>query len=85
MYRDANPSLKSAKTSFYWGKLDRDGNNSVDPEDICYDSSGDGILDGTSQAQLINLDSLANFRHWIKTVLSVLSMRGTICLIALHP
>jgi uncharacterized protein (DUF362 family) len=58
MYRDRNPSLKSAKSSFYWGKFELTGDNSVDPWDICYDGDGDGILDGTSRARLVNLDSM---------------------------
>ena len=58
MYFDPNPSLKFAKTSFYWAKLERTGDNAVDEEDICYDFNADGILDGGSQAELINLDSI---------------------------
>jgi len=58
MYADPNPSLKVAKTSFYWAKLERTGDNSVDEKDFCYDFDADGILDGGSQAELINLDSI---------------------------
>jgi len=58
MYIDPNPSLKYAKTSFYWAKLERTGDNAVDDEDICYDFNADGILDGSSQAELINLDAI---------------------------
>jgi len=58
MYTDPNPSLKYAKTSFFWAKLERTGDNAVDEEDFCYDFDADGILDGSSQAELINLDAI---------------------------
>jgi len=60
MYADQNPSLKTAKTSFYWAKLERTGDNAVDEEDICYDFNADGILDGSSEAELVNLDSIGS-------------------------
>lgn len=58
MYADPNPSLKSIKTSFYWAKLERTGDNAVDEQDFCYDYDADGILDGGSQAELVNLDAI---------------------------
>ena len=58
MYADPNPSLKLAKSSFYWAKLERTGDNAVDEEDFCYDFNADGILDGGSGAELVNLDSI---------------------------
>jgi len=58
MYADPNPSWKCAKTSFYWAKLERTGDNAVDEADICYDFDADGFLDGGSGAQLVNLDSI---------------------------
>ncbi len=58
MYQDANPSLKLSKTSFYWAKLERTGDNAVDEADFCYDFDADGILDGGSEAQLVNLDAI---------------------------
>lgn len=57
-YNDSNPSLKCMKSSFYWGRLERTGDNVIDKEDFCYDYDGDGILDGTSKAKLVNLDSI---------------------------
>jgi uncharacterized protein (DUF362 family) len=57
-YTDPNPSLKSAKSSFYWGRLERTGDNVVNKKDFCYDYNADGILDGTSMAKLVNLDSI---------------------------
>jgi len=58
MYSDKNPSLKSEKSSFYWAKLERTGDNAVDEQDFCYDFDADGILDGGSQAELVNLDGI---------------------------
>jgi len=58
MYVDPNPSLKHEKSSFYWAKLGRTGDNAVNEGDICYDFDADGILDGGSQAELINLDGI---------------------------
>lgn len=58
MYADPNPSLKVIKTSFYWAKLERTGDNAVNEEDFCYDFDADGILDGGSEAELVNLDAI---------------------------
>jgi len=58
MYEDPDPSLKRIKTSFYWAKLERTGDNAVDEADFCYDFNADGILDGGSEAELVNLDSI---------------------------
>jgi len=64
MYADPNPSLKQIRTSFYWARLERTGDNAIDKEDFCYDYEASGILDGGSHAQLVNLDSLgANDRQ----------------------
>ncbi|VVB69633.1 Uncharacterised protein [uncultured archaeon] len=52
-YTDKNPSLKNNTHSFYYGRLERKGNDSV-----YYDHDADGILDGGSGAQLVNLDSV---------------------------
>lgn len=57
-YKDKNPSLKESSTSFYWARLEKNGDNAVDDGDICYDADADGILDGGSFAQLVNLDSI---------------------------
>ncbi|TCL62265.1 hypothetical protein EDC14_10268 [Hydrogenispora ethanolica] len=57
-YTDPNPFLKSASSSFYWARLERNGDNAVDSADVCYDSDGDGILDGTSRARIVNADSI---------------------------
>jgi len=68
-YHYKNPSLKEKETSFYWAKLGRSSNNAINPNvDICYDANADGILDGFSNAELINLDSLGENERFCKTV-----------------
>ena len=68
-YYHRNPSLKEEPTSFYWAKLGRSGNNAINPcVDICYDANADGILDGSSNAQLVNLDSLGEKERFCRTV-----------------
>jgi len=68
-YRHKHPSLKEYDTSFYWAKLGRSGNNAIDPcIDVCYDANADGILDGSSRATLINLDSLGESERFCRTV-----------------
>ncbi|MCL2362980.1 MAG: DUF362 domain-containing protein [Defluviitaleaceae bacterium] len=68
-YLHKNPSQKEEETSFYWAKLGRSGCNSINPEvDVCYDSNADGILDGKSNAQLVNLDSLGEKERFCCTV-----------------
>lgn len=72
-YKDKNPSLKEASTSFYWARLEKNGDNAVDDGDICYDADADGILDGGSEAKLVNLDSLGEeerFTTIVKTASS---------------
>ncbi len=51
-YAEKNPSSKFNKTSFYSARLERSNDNN-----IYYDKDCDGYLDGTSKAQLVNLDS----------------------------
>ena len=68
-YFDSNPSLKRKPVSFYWAKLGRSGNDSIDPcVDVCYDGNADGILDGTSEAELVNLDSIGESGRFLTTV-----------------
>lgn len=55
-YPEANPSSKYNSKSFYWARLERTGDNSVDEGDVCYDANADGYLDGTSMAKLVNLE-----------------------------
>lgn len=56
--KDKNPSAKDWPKSFYWARIEKNGDNAVDDGDICYDDDADGILDGDSHAQLVNLDSI---------------------------
>ena len=51
-YSEKNPSSKSEKTSFYSARLERKNNT------VYYDSDADGFLDGSSKAELVNLDSI---------------------------
>ena len=55
---DPNPSGLDNPVGFHGARLNRIPDNLVHPEDITYDYNGNGILDGTSGARLINLDSL---------------------------
>jgi hypothetical protein len=67
-YRDRNPSLVGATSSFYYGRLERTGDDSVDEGDFCYDYNADGVLDGTSKAELVNLDSLGDDERFCTVV-----------------
>ena len=68
-YYHKNPSLKEEETSFYWAKLGRSGNNAINPSiDICYDNDANGFLDGSSNAKLINLDSLGENERFCQTI-----------------
>jgi len=55
---EMNPSDKNNPQSFYYARLQRSPEKSVDANDICYDYDADGILDGGSGAELVNLDSV---------------------------
>ncbi|HBF38703.1 MAG TPA: hypothetical protein DDW50_15470 [Firmicutes bacterium] len=79
-YANSNPSLKSEKSSFYWGRLERNDDNALDNNNICYDGDADGFLDGTSQAQLVNLDALDAGRRQSCQVQPVSSQPLTACL-----
>ena len=68
-YHHRNPSLKEKETSFFWAKLGRSGNNAVNPcVDVCYDANADTVLDGYSNAQLVNLDSLSENERFCRSV-----------------
>jgi uncharacterized protein (DUF362 family) len=55
---EKNPSDKNNPQSFHYARLQRSGGDQVDKDDVCYDYDADGILDGGSGAQLVNLDSV---------------------------
>lgn len=61
-YSDKNPSSKSDKTSFYYARLERKNNT------VYYDSDADGLLDGSSKAELVNLDSINEKDRYCTTV-----------------
>ena len=70
-----NPSLKNPpyieKNSFYLARLERHGedkDDKVDPKDFCLDYNADGILDGSSGAILVNLDSIGLDRRFLTVV-----------------
>jgi uncharacterized protein (DUF362 family) len=53
-----DPSDIHNKYGFHWARYNKVRDNTVSPEDICYDYNCDGYLDGTSRAKLVNLDAL---------------------------
>ncbi|HQE87786.1 MAG TPA: DUF362 domain-containing protein [Methanothrix sp.] len=55
---EKNPSDKNNPQSFYYARLQRSAGWSVEANDICYDYDADGVLDGGSEAELVNLDSV---------------------------
>jgi uncharacterized protein (DUF362 family) len=68
-YPDTNPSVDTPLLlGFYWAWLERTGNDSKDPGDVCYDYDADGILDGGSNAQLVNLDAIDESGRFVTTV-----------------
>lgn len=67
-YRHPNPSSLGDGSSFFWSRLERTGDNNVDPEDVCYDYDADGILDGGSEARLVNLDAFEKPDRFLKTI-----------------
>lgn len=60
---ESNPSSPENPQSFHHARLHRPGK-----EDICYDSDSDGILDGTSAAQLVNLDSVQQADRFLTVI-----------------
>ncbi len=57
-----DPSDRDHPQSFYHARLHRAGG------DVPYDSDGDGILDGGSGAQLVNLDSVGKSERFLTVV-----------------
>jgi formylglycine-generating enzyme required for sulfatase activity/uncharacterized protein (DUF362 family) len=55
--RTSNPSPIGG-SGFNLSRHDRTVNNEKDAEDVCIDLDGDGILDGGSGAELVNLDAI---------------------------
>ncbi|HOT07706.1 MAG TPA: DUF362 domain-containing protein [Methanotrichaceae archaeon] len=65
---DKNPSAKDNSHSFYYARLKRTGNATADRGDVCYDHDGNGILDGSSFAQIVNLDSVERSERFLTVV-----------------
>lgn len=55
---DPNPSGFDNAVGFHYARLNRVPDNAVHEEDVTYDYNGDGILDGTSGARLVNVDAI---------------------------
>lgn len=55
---DPNPSGLNNPVGFHGARYNRIPDNIIHPEDCTYDYNGDGILDGTSGARLVNLDAI---------------------------
>ena len=65
---DKNPSAENNSHSFHYARLERTGNGVVDQGDVCYDYDCDGILDGSSGAQIVNLDSVGMSERFLTVV-----------------
>jgi uncharacterized protein (DUF362 family) len=62
---------------FYWARLERTGDNSISAGDVCYDGNHDGLLDGGSDAVLVNLDALNFLEDRFETVVNEPSLGQT--------
>lgn len=71
-----DPSEKKNDHSFYFARLEKTGNGIPDAGDYGYDMDADGILDGTSKAELVNLDSI-NEKGRFKTKVALDSLGET--------
>jgi uncharacterized protein (DUF362 family) len=65
---EKNPSDKNNPQSFSHARLQRSEGKAVDANDICYDFNADGILDGGSGAELINLDSVPMSERFLTVI-----------------
>jgi uncharacterized protein (DUF362 family) len=65
---EKNPSDKNNPQSFYYARLQRSPGKLVDKNDICYDYDADGVLDGGSGAELVNLDSVPNSERFLTVI-----------------
>ncbi len=70
-HEDPHPDIKKGWNSFFLARIERHGYDPydrVDPKDFCYDFNDDCILDGTSGAKLVNLDSIGMDRRFLTVV-----------------
>jgi len=65
---EKDPSDKNNPQSFYYARLQRSEGKSVSEKDICYDYDADGVLDGGSGAQLVNLDSVPMSERFLTVI-----------------
>jgi len=65
---EKDPSDKNHPQSFYYARLQRSAGNAVDENDICYDYNADGVLDGGSGAELVNLDSVSMSERFLTVI-----------------
>jgi uncharacterized protein (DUF362 family) len=65
---ERNPSDKNNPQSFYYARLQRSEGKAVGANDICYDYDGDGVLDGGSGAELVNLDSVPRSERFLTVI-----------------
>ncbi len=65
---EKNPSDKNNPQSFYYARLQRSEGTSVNENDLCYDYDADGVLDGGSMAELVNLDSVPMSERFLTVI-----------------
>lgn len=65
---EKNPSDKNNPQSFHYARLQRSPGKTVERNDITYDYDADGILDGGSGAELVNLDSVQMSERFLTVI-----------------
>mgnify|MGYP007112135785 CR=1 FL=1 len=65
---EKDPSDKKNPQSFHYARLQRSEGKAVYETDVCYDYDADGILDGGSGAELVNLDAVAISERFLTVV-----------------
>ena len=65
---EKDPSDKNNPQSFYYARLQRSAGKSIGKNDVCYDYDADGILDGGSGAELVNLDSVPMSERFLTVI-----------------
>jgi uncharacterized protein (DUF362 family) len=65
---EKNPSDTTNPQSFYFARLQRGEGRSVSETDVCYDYDADGVLDGGSGAELVNLDSVTLSERFLTVI-----------------
>ena len=70
-HEDPHPSGSKGELTFQKARLERHGYDPidrVDPKDFCLDYNDDCILDGTSGAELVNIDSIGMDRRFLTLI-----------------